>query len=376
MVAASLALAWLIFWAARGRSRVPEPISQPSPRKEVAQNPAAPARPEPRPRGEASADDAAERSLWEKRLARAKKTLDTYIEATHYPPDSRPMSEHPDLRAPHHVEPAHMPLARDDRKLTDARVNLEQDRFFLVGNDTVNFQITCENSDGPAPCEVLSARTSVPPSEAKGAVPPAVDVPFASAAQGIAAASFRPSQQGYANFHGTIRVAIELRVRNESGSASFDVQYTPTAPAAFTGKVREALDGGSLDFFVEMDVTKAGRYLLSGRVDDAAGKTFAYVTFNDELPPGRQEARLQVFGKLVHDQNATSPFRLRDIEGYLLEENTFPDREIMAGMDGVVLTSRAYKMSDFSDDDWDSADKQRHLAEFRKDVSEAQQKAR
>jgi len=66
----------------------------------------------------------------------------------------------------------------------------------------------------------------------------------------------------------------ELRVRSESGSASFDVQYTPVAPAVFTGKVREALTEGSLDFFVEMDVTKGGRYLLSGRVDEEKGVSY------------------------------------------------------------------------------------------------------
>src|ERR1700754_4311238 len=34
------------------------------------------------------------------RLERAQRTLDTYVQATKYPPTSRPLSEHPDLIEP------------------------------------------------------------------------------------------------------------------------------------------------------------------------------------------------------------------------------------------------------------------------------------
>ena len=372
----AVACAALGLWIAfRGRPRIPEPTAHAAAKSEAPGYVGAGAPtpfPSP-PRAGADGDDKLDpKSLWEKRLARAKKTLDTYLEATRYPPGSRPMNEHPDLRAPHHVEPASLPLARKDHTVTDARVSLHQDRFYMVGDEVVALEIDCSNSDGPVPCEVTSARTTVPPSEAKGSPPPEVDVPFSSVPQGVALASFQPSKQGYAGYHGTIRIAVELGVRTESGSASFDIQYTPSAPATFTGKVREALASGSLDFFVEADVVTPGRYMISGRVDDRNGQTFAYVSFNDVVPAGRREIGLRVFGKLIRDQGASSPFRLRDVEGYLLKENTYPDRELMASLDGVVLTSRTYDMRNFSTDAWDSDDKKRHVAEFTRDVNDAQ----
>ena len=379
VLAAVCVLAGLGFIVLRGRPRIPEPVSRVEARAEVRGNAAAMAATSlpPSPPRAANDDGKTEdgKTLWEKRLVRAKKTLDTYLEATRYPPTSRPIREHPDLRAPHHVEPVSLPLARKDRVLTDARVSLRQDRFYLVGDESVAMEIVCSNSDGTVPCEVTSARTTVPPSEAKGAVPPEVDVPFASGLEGVATATFQPSKQGDNGYHGTVRVAVELRIRTESGSASFDIQYTPESPAAFNGKAREALSGGSLDFFVEMDVAKQGRYVLSGRVDDKSGQTFAYVTFNDELSVGHHEVPLRVFGKLVRDEAAQSPFRLHDVEGYLLKENTFPDREPMAALEGTVLTSRTYNLRDFSDATWDSDDKKRHVTEFQKDVDDAQRNA-
>lgn len=67
------------------------------------------------------------REIAEKRLARARHTLDGYLQSTRYPPGARPLSEKPDLQKPHSVQPSTQPLARPDHKLTDARVTLSQD---------------------------------------------------------------------------------------------------------------------------------------------------------------------------------------------------------------------------------------------------------
>jgi hypothetical protein len=209
------------------------------------------------------------------------------------------------------------------------------------------------------------------PPSAGPAARPDVAVPFAAGQDGAVTASFQPSSQGFADYHGTIRIAVELRVDSESGGAAFDVQYTPAAPAAFTGKVREVLENGTLDLYVEMDVERAGRYVITGRADDAEGKSFAYLTFNEEVGTGRKEARLRLFGKLVRDLGAPSPFQLRDVEGFVLKENTFPDRELMTVMEGAVHTTKRYKSSDFSDAEWESEEKERHVKEFTKDVEDA-----
>jgi len=324
--------------------------------------------------GEAAGPEGDPRSLWEKRLDRAQRTLDSYLESTRYPPGSRPAREHPDQLRPNHVDAATVPLARPDEKLTDARVTLRQDRFFVVGDQQITFTILCEDSDGPAPCEVTSAIAGVPPSERARGVPGPADVPvsFTSAGQeGVHTATFQPAAQGFGGYHGTLRVSVQLKVDQESGGASFDFQYTPAPPAAFTGRVREALQEGSLDLFVEMTVDRPGRYVLAGRVDDARGQTFAYLSFNEELAAGRQEARLRIFGKLIRDEAPEPPFRLRDVEGFLLKENAHPDRELMAGLLGTVYTTKRYRLNDFSDAAWESEEKTRYVDQLSKDVAEA-----
>jgi hypothetical protein len=42
----------------------------------------------------------AQRELWRQRLQRAKRTLDSYRQATRYPHESRPIAEHPDQVRP------------------------------------------------------------------------------------------------------------------------------------------------------------------------------------------------------------------------------------------------------------------------------------
>jgi hypothetical protein len=58
--------------------------------------------------------------------------------------------------------------------------------------------------------------------------------------------------------------------------------------------VRDTIQDGSLDFVLAADVVKPGRYVTTGRVDDANGKPLALVTFNDELGSGTQQVPLQV----------------------------------------------------------------------------------
>jgi hypothetical protein len=298
------------------------------------------------------------------------------------------MSEQPDQARPHFVAPQKVPLARGDQKLTDATVTLEQDRFFVVGDEEVVFTMTCETSDGPATCEVLSSMAGVPAhalAQAKsiGAVPAEVAVPFTDSGQdgdkkagdGMLSGILAPGRQGFQGYHGPIRLALELRVEGETGKAAFDIVYTPRPPAMFTRKVREALEDGSLNLYAELEVERPGRYVIAGRVDDDAGKSFAYVSFNEELGAGRQEAKLVVFGKLIRDEKAKAPFRLRDVEGYLLKEDMYPDRELVPTLEGAVHTTKRYKETDFSETEWRSEEKDRHVNEHRKDVEELSREA-
>jgi hypothetical protein len=323
-------------------------------------------------------DDA--RASAEGRLERARDALSGYLAAHRYPPGARPLSEQPGREKPHLVPPHTEPLARPDKKLTDARVTLSQDRYFAVGDEAALLGISCATSEGPARCEVQSAQAHVAPSmpQAQGFPPAALRFyddgrdGDREAGDGVVTAVFAPARYGFGGYHGPILIDVTLRVEGEEGTATFDLQYTPAAPARFTGEVREVMENGSLCLYVGLAVDKPGRYVLEGRVDDAGGEGFALLSFNDPLGDGAQEARMCVFGKLVRDTHAKSPFRLRDLEGFLLKENAYPDRELVPTREGPVYTTRAYAESQFSDAEWDSPDKQRYVKELQKDVDEAE----
>jgi hypothetical protein len=305
----------------------------------------------------------------DKRLARARHTIEGYKIWARYPPGSRPLSEMPDLQKPHSVQPSTQPLATSDGQVTKkARVTLEQDRLYLVGDESARLHITCNTSDGPSECVVLSASaTSAPSSDNSVVIGPAF-LKFSDDGRGGTAASFTPAKEGFSSYHGPIGIDVNLRVGTEQGAANFQLIYTPSAPARFTGKIREAIEDGSLCLYVQMDVSKAGRYVLTGRVDDAQGDGFAYLEWNDLLEAGLREAKMCVFGLLVLDQRAQTPFVLRDVEGFVLFEDRNPDRELMSVLEGNAYTTKKYEESVFSSAEWQSDEKTRHIEEFGKDV--------
>lgn len=319
----------------------------------------------------------ARRSLWAQRLERAKRTLDTYVAATRYPPESRPIREQPDqvdLAEPERTRP----LSRDN---PDVQLKLKQDRVFVVGDEMVHFFVSCEDAQRtPRPCQVVSATAHEAEHMTGGDAAAAVPLVFADngagadslAGDGTFTGRLQPSKQGFPLFSGTLRVNVHVRSGGAEGSAFFDILYTPSPPALFTGQVREVVEARSLQLYLGIHVRKAGRYVVAGRVDDESGVPFAYVSFNEELKEGAQEVKLTVFGKLVRDEVPTFPLKLRDVEGFLLKESGDPDRELMASLRGYVHTTSEYSVSTFSSEEWESEERRRHVNEFTRDVEEAQ----
>jgi len=320
----------------------------------------------------------AQRVLWEKRLNRAKFTLETYVAGTRYPPESRPIREHPDqeqLAEPERTRP----ISKD---APEVQLKLKQDKVFVAGDEVVLFTVGCENTGHtPLPCEVTGGMAHEAEHMLGEGVPVnGVPLPFldngsggdALAGDGTSTARFQPSKQGFPLYSGTLRVSFQVRSGKASGRAFFDILYTPAPPAKFTGKVREAVEQGSLQLYLGLQVRKAGRYVLAGRVDDEAGVPFAYVSFNEELPEGAQEVKFTVFGKLILDEAPTFPLKLRDVEGFLLKETGDPDRELLTTLRGYVYTTREHPVSAFSADEWQSEERSRYINEYTKDVNEAQ----
>ncbi|MBX3653517.1 MAG: hypothetical protein KF686_04985 [Ramlibacter sp.] len=319
-------------------------------------------------------------ALWRGRYERAEQTYASYRDATRYPHESRPIAEHPDQVRP--FDPI-----REDNALRKAngdaaagiRLRTTQERVFMGGNETVRFTIAATDARGqPLPLVVTRAQaqsvpeTTVPTTLIQTAVAFRDDGTDAdaTAGDGIYSARLSPAQQGFAAYSGTIRLLAQVTAGGEQGVAHFDVVYTPEVPATWAG-VREALEAGSLNFYLKANVARAGRYVVSARVDDANGTPFALLQFNNEVGTGAQEFRLNLFGALVRDKSPAFPLRLRDVEGFLLIPDQFPDRAMMARQPGVIYRSGQYALSRFSADEWSSEERDRYLAEYGKDAETA-----
>lgn len=326
----------------------------------------------------------AQLALWQERLERAQHALEAYTATTRYPHGSRPASEQPDQMRPNDPIVEDHPLREPGKKTAEGvRLRTTQERIFLQGDESVRFTIALVDAAGaPLPLRVLrvSAREVPPPRAAS--LYPVVPVEFnddGTGADGMAgdrvfSARLQPSTQGFAQLAGQIRVEVFLEYRGEQGFTYFDLYVTPTPPATWNGGAREALEDGSLNFYLRAQVREPGRYVVTGRVDDANGQPYALLTFNDEVAAGGFEFRLTLFGKLVRDVPPAFPLTLRDVEAFRLREEGHPDRALMPRLSGRVLTTARHAITAFSDAAWSSEERTRYLAELTRDVDEAQKK--
>jgi len=322
-------------------------------------------------------------ALWRGRHERAEQTYATYRDATRYPYDSRPIAEHPDQVRPFAPIAEELKLrGANGEPVKGLRLRTTQERVFLSGAESVKFTVAAVDDSGNGlPLIIRNASAqSIPDSRTPIKVVQA-SVAFSDdgtgaddqAGDGVYSARITPATQGFAAYSGTIRLLAEVASDAQQGVAQFDVVYTPDVPATWAG-VREALEAGSLNFYLKANVRMAGRYVVSARVDDANGVPFALLQFNDEVAAGSREFRLQVFGALVLDKNPAFPLRLRDVDGFLLIPDKFPDRATMARQSGIVYTSARYVRDQFSSAEWTSEERTRYLTEYGKDAETARRK--
>ena len=306
-----------------------------------------------------------------KRLERAQLTLAHYRESTRYPPESRPIADHPDQVHPFAPIRESLPLRFPGTKaaVPGVRILTTQDRVFMSGDEAVRISVTAQDEAGKTlPLLVTRAVAFDLPDPRQAAGRPQLALDFAGN-DGVYSAQFQPSRTAFADFAGTLRLQVTLSQDGRQGVVNFDVVYEPLVPAEW-GAISDRVADGSLDFVVGLNVKQAGRYVVNARVDDAKGQPFALVSFNEELGGGAQAARLRVFGKLLRDAAPAMPLRLRDLQGFLLMPDRFPDRAMLARREGVVHTSGSYSPKSFSDTEWTSEERDRYLAELGKDVGQ------
>ncbi|MDR7335886.1 hypothetical protein [Roseateles asaccharophilus] len=313
----------------------------------------------------------AQRELLQQRLERARVALDTYRAQTRYPHESRPIAEHPDQVQPFAPVRESLPLRFPGSKaaVPGVRIVTTQDRVFMSGDETVTVSVAAQDDAGNTlPLLITRAVAFDLPDPRQAAGRPQLALDF-TGRDGVYRARLQPSQTVFADFAGTVRLQVMLNQEGRQGVVNFDIVYQPLVPADW-GAIMERLADGSLDFMVGLNVRQAGRYVVDARVDDAQGRPFALVSFNEELGTGAQTARLRVFGKLLRDGAPAMPLKLRDLQGFLLLQDRFPDRAMLPRREGVVHRSGSYAAKSFSDAEWSSEERERYLAELGRDVSQ------
>ena len=321
-------------------------------------------------------------ALAQDRLERAQETLASYRQATVYPPESRPLREHPDQLRPFAPIEQSLPLRRPGQDpASGVRIVTTQEKVFASGAETVKLTVAAVDDNGQRlPLTITRAVAFDLPDPRQAAGRPQVAIDFNDAGlgadllagDGTYSGLLAPALQGFADYAGTVRVQLELNQDGRSGIVSFDVVYQPLVPAEWGG-IREAVVDGSLVFDLQAQVHQAGRYVVNARVVDARGQPLALLTFNDEVGTGSQRFRLTLFGRLIRDAQPTFPLRLQDVEGFLLLPDQFPDRAMLPRRAGVVHTSQRYGLDRFSDAEWQSEERSRYLTEYQKDVDRASQ---
>ncbi len=337
-----------------------------------------------RAEADAANNPRAQPALWTQRLQRAEEVLENYRNNTKYPFDSRPARENADQMYPNRPVREEGKLSNPGQKPAEGiRIRTSQERVYVAGDETVLFTVSAVDMDGNAlPLQVTRAFAHDPPLDGKPSQRNAIAMPFnddgangdIAAGDTIVSARLSPATQGFAGHAGTIRVELNLKVNEQTGFAFFDVFYTPDPPAVWVGgssSAREAVVAGSLNFYLKAQVRDAGRYAITGRIDDAKGQPFALISFNEELSAGPKEIKLNLFGKLLVGEKPVFPLTLRDVDGFLLKENATPDRALMRRLPGRVLVSRVYPLTIFSEAEWDSEERARYLAEYGRDVQSA-----
>lgn len=320
---------------------------------------------------------AARLRLLQENFALVDKTYCDYAKQTVYPESSRPAAQHGDQMHPNEpVTESHPMRTGNNSTEPSIQIQTSQSRVFMAAGEAAALSLRAVDTEGK-PLPLVITRAVAQGMTYQGRRPTAqVPLTFADdgagadavSGDGAFAAILAPGQTGLAGFNGTIRAEVRYSVGGKAGFVLFDVIYTPEVPAVWTGQPREAVEDGSLVYYLKADVRQAGRYIVKGRVDDAKGKPFVLATFNEVLPAGPQEIKLLVFGKLMRDEEAAMPLTLRDVDGFLLKENTDPDRALMPRLEGKVLTGKGHPLKAFSDAEWQSEERSRHLTEFAKDI--------
>jgi hypothetical protein len=313
-------------------------------------------------------------------LARMAETKRALLAKHRYPAMSQPLATKTDLLLPHHVEPvirmlggAGDPSAPPGTPKTPGKVKIQQnqDRIYLTPgqNAVASFQALILDG-GPAPVTITRSDLTVEAQPDGGAASVIANVNFHD--DGVA-----PDEVGSdGTWTGNVIVPadtapagmnllVDITSGDETGTLAFPFIETASAPGKFTQSARDALEDGSVAFYVGVEIDRPGLYEIVARVYDSTGAPISYVRFLDQLTQASTEVRMAVFGGLLVDEGAVPPLVLRDVEGQRMVLNQYPDREVMVEWP-ANYTSAKYDIGQFTTKPYVDPEKQAQLGALEK----------
>jgi hypothetical protein len=145
-------------------------------------------------------------------------------------------------------------------------------------------------------------------------------------------------------------------------AARFELTLTGKAPRGSPGRCGMGLEEGSIALYVGVStVDEPGRYVVRARVDEERGEPVG-VPLGDGGPGRRARPRRSsdpLRQAAAETKTRRAPLVLRDVEGYRLLPDTYPDRERMPTWRGVMFRLEAVALEELSSAEWESPEKAR-----------------
>lgn len=122
--------------------------------------------------------------------------------------------------------------------------------------------------------------------------------------------------------------------------------------AQLTGVYRDSLRDGNVVVSAQVEVTRAGRFHLSGTLATLDGKALGTAQNAVELTPGQHWIELSFYGLMFHDRGVAGPYRLASLA--LATTGAVPNAQSRLVENAHV--TRAYKLAELRSTPFDRAD--------------------
>ncbi len=342
--------------------------------------------------------------------------LESYRSYAQYPPNSRPLRrDMTDLINPWQIKNLPLPILNDPNLRTEEQLRkyveelaaggkskeevlqeldkrakgaprfvFELNKHTVTSDDTLEARLSVLDANGGpvGGVEILGAQLEGDPNFGK---PGLGSVEFKENAGGGYVFTWE-APSGDKKYWGNLTLKVRARVPGLEGDSEVELQQSfyssPMVPARFTGQFTDRLENGSLYIDAVLDVSRECRYSLHANLFSIeADEPTHWAAVDKVLSPGRQIVTFEFFGKIFRDNGYEGRFVLRDLRGTCenlpfpaswLEDPTKlkaietaePKKEpilLYIPYTDKTHTTRSYSFDDFSDEQWQSPDKDRRL---------------